>query len=141
EESADMLERLGVACFKIASTDASNIPFLRYIAKKRKPVLLSTGMCSLGETESALEALYPELKNSIVLLQCTSSYPTPIEEANLSAMITLRDAFGCPVGFSDHTEGIGASPWAVALGACVVEKHFTLNKRMAGPDHRASIEP
>lgn len=140
--SVDMLDRMGVAAFKIASTDTTNIPFLRHVARKRRPVILSTGMSTLGEVEHAVQTLRDGgLDGRIILLQCTSEYPAPINEVNLRAMLTMRQAFACPVGFSDHTQGVGAAPWAVALGACVVEKHLTLDRSMAGPDHRASLEP
>ena len=142
EQSADLLEEIGVAAYKIASTDTSNIPFLRYLAHKDIPVILSTGMSSLGEVEEAVNELrFHGLEGKIILLQCTSEYPAPVNEINLRAMKTMEVAFGCPVGFSDHTPGIGASPWAVAAGASVVEKHFTLDRNMEGPDHRASVEP
>ena len=142
EKSADLLERIGVAAYKIASTDTSNIPFLRYLARKDIPVILSTGMSSLGEVEESVNELRLQgLDGKIIILQCTSEYPAPVKDINLRAMKTMELAFGCPVGFSDHTPGIGASPWAVATGACVVEKHFTLDRNMEGPDHRASIEP
>jgi len=142
EKSADLLEAIDVAAYKIASTDTTNIPFLRYLAGKGIPVMLSTGMSSLGEVEEAVNELKLHgLNGEIIILQCTSEYPAPVNEINLRAMKTMELAFGCPVGFSDHTPGIGTSPWAVAAGACVVEKHFTLNRNMEGPDHRASIEP
>lgn len=141
-KSADLLEGIGVAAYKIASTDITNISFLRYIAKKGIPVILSTGMSSLGEVEESVNELkLYGLDGNIIILQCTSEYPALINEINLRAMKTMELAFGCPVGFSDHTSGIGASPWAVAIGACVVEKHFTLDRNMTGPDHRSSIEP
>jgi N,N'-diacetyllegionaminate synthase len=142
EKSADLLKDLDVAAYKIASTDTNNLPFLRYIAKTDIPVILSTGMSSIGEVEDAVNVLKSNgLTGKIIILQCTSEYPVPINEINLQAMKTMEQAFDCPVGFSDHTPGIGASPWAVALGASVIEKHFTLNRNMDGPDHRASIEP
>lgn len=140
--SIDMLDRMGVAAFKIASTDTTNIPFLRYVASKGRPVILSTGMSTLGEVEEAVDTLRAGgLDGKIVILHCTSEYPAPISETNLRAILTMRQAFGCPVGFSDHSPGVGASPWAVALGACMIEKHFTLDRDMVGPDHRASLEP
>lgn len=140
--SVDMLDRLGVSGFKIASTDTTNIPFLRYVASKKRPVILSTGMSTLGEVELAVEALrFGGLNDGVVLLHCTAEYPAPIDEVNLRAIQTMENSFGCPVGFSDHTPGIGASPWAVAVGACMIEKHFTLDRKMVGPDHRASLEP
>jgi N-acetylneuraminate synthase len=140
--SVDMLDHMGIAAFKIASTDTTNIPFLRYIASKGRPVILSTGMSTLGEVEQAVNILREGgLDNKIVILHCTSEYPSPMEEVNIRAIVTMQRAFACPVGFSDHTRGIGASPWAVALGACVIEKHFTIDSNMVGPDHRASLEP
>lgn len=138
--SADMLEALNVAAFKIASTDTTNTPFLRHIAKKNRPVLLSTGMSSMTDVELAMTALAP-VRDQTAILHCTSEYPMPPEEANLRAMDTLTRAFGVPVGYSDHSPGIGVTPWAVAVGAILIEKHFTLDRAMAGPDHRASIEP
>jgi len=142
ERSADFLEYLGVAAFKIASTDITNTPFLSRIAKKGMHVILSTGMSTLGEVEDAVSTLKENgLDGKIVLLHCTSEYPAPIEEINLRAMQTLELAFNCPVGFSDHSKGIIASPWAVALGACIIEKHVTLDRNMEGPDHRSSLEP
>jgi N,N'-diacetyllegionaminate synthase len=140
--SIDMLDRLEVAAYKVASTDTTNVPFLRYLASKGRPVILSTGMSDLGEVERAVETLRGGgLEGKLVLLHCTSEYPAPLRELNLRAMLTMQHAFGCPVGFSDHTPGVGASPWAVALGACVLEKHFTLDRQLPGPDHRASLEP
>lgn len=142
-QSVDWLDEMAVSAYKIASTDTSNIPFLRYIARKNRPVLLSTGMSTLTEVEDAVNALKQGGldQNNLVILHCTSEYPAPIDEVNLRAMNTLAQAFNCVVGFSDHTSGVGASPWAVALGAVVVEKHFTLDCNMVGPDHRASLEP
>jgi N,N'-diacetyllegionaminate synthase len=140
--SVDLLDRLDVAAYKIASTDVTNLPFLRYLGSKGRPVILSSGMSTLGEIEAALGALRASSEGlDIVLLHCTAEYPAPLEDVNLRAIGTLERAFGCPTGFSDHTGGIGASPWAVAVGACVVEKHFTLDRKMQGPDHPASIEP
>lgn len=140
-ESADRLERIGSAAFKIASADATNLPFLHYLGGKGLPVILSTGMCDLEEVRVAMEVLHPHLDGRIVLLHCTSEYPAPLDETNLAAMDTLRETFDVPVGFSDHTEGIGAAPWAVARGCAVLEKHLTLDRSMSGPDHRASLEP
>jgi N-acetylneuraminate synthase len=138
----EMLDNMGVAAFKIASTDANNIPFLRHAAGKGRPIILSTGMSTLGEVEQAVETLRAEgLDGKIIILHCTSEYPAPANEANLRALLTMQQAFCCPVGFSDHTAGIGTSTWAVALGACLIEKHFTLDRNMPGPDHSASMEP
>ena len=142
EKSAELLQSLNVAAYKVASTDTTNTPFLRYLAESNIPIILSTGMCNLGEVEDSVNELKSNgLLGKIVLLHCTSEYPAPIDEINLRAMKTMEQAFGCPVGFSDHTPGIGASPWAVALGGCVVEKHFTLDRDLVGPDHMASLEP
>ena len=142
EPSVEMLDGLGVPAFKIASTDITNVPLLRCVAAKSRPVLLSTGMSTLAEVETAVGTLKRAgLDGKIVLLQCTSEYPAPAREANLRAMQTMRKAFECPVGFSDHTEGIDVAVWAVAAGACVIEKHFTLDRTMKGPDHQASLEP
>jgi N,N'-diacetyllegionaminate synthase len=142
QESADLLEQIGVDAYKIASTDTSNLPFLRHLAKKNIPVLLSTGMSCLGDVEESVNALTINgLEGKIIILQCTSEYPAPLKDVNLLSMKTMETAFHCPVGFSDHTPGLGASPWAVAAGACVIEKHFTLDRNMEGPDHRASINP
>lgn len=141
-QSADFLDRIGVDAFKIASTDTINIPFLRRLAKKQRPMILSTGMATLGEIESSVTEIRKiSQAPNLALLQCTSEYPAPVEDINLKAMKTMEIAFQCPVGFSDHTPGVGASAWAVAAGACIIEKHFTLDRSMAGPDHRASIEP
>lgn len=142
DASLDLLDQMGVAAIKIASTDTTNVPFLRKIAGKGRPVLLSTGMSTLGEVEQAMAALQNHgLTDKVVILHCTAEYPAPVNELNLRAIPTLQQAFQCPVGFSDHTPGVGASPWAVALGACVVEKHFTMDRGLPGPDHRASLVP
>lgn len=138
KHSADMLNDLDIAAYKIASTDTTNIPFLRHLASIGRPVFLSTGMSTLAEVESAIVALGNCKK---ILLHCTSEYPAPFDEVNLRAMKTMEAAFTCVVGFSDHTPGIGAAPWAVARDAHVIEKHFTLSRNMEGPDHTASIEP
>jgi N,N'-diacetyllegionaminate synthase len=140
--SAAHLIKMNVKVLKIASSDTTNIPFLRYLSKQNLPKILSTGMCSLGEVEVAVTSLRENgYNNDLVILHCTAEYPALLEETNLRAINTLQSAFACPVGFSDHTEGIGAGPWSVLLGACVLEKHFTLSKKMEGLDHRASLEP
>ncbi len=141
--STDLIHAIGVSAFKVASTDTTNVPFLRYLAAKGRPVILSTGMCGLAEVELAVETLEHAgtRKAEVILLQCTAEYPAPVTEINLRAMQTMERAFLCPTGFSDHTMGIDASTWAVAVGACLVEKHFTLSRDMEGPDHRASVEP
>jgi len=141
EPSADLLDELGVPAFKIASGEITNTPFVRYIAKKGKPIILSTGMSTLGEIKEAVKAIRTEGIKDIVLLHCVSAYPAKIEDANLRAIQTLMKAFRLPVGFSDHTIGITVPIAAVALGAVVLEKHFTLDKNLPGPDHKASLEP
>lgn len=139
--SVDLLDELGVPLFKIPSGELVNDRFLRYVASRGKPLIISTGMATLGEVEEALEVVQSAGVHEITLLHCTSAYPTPYEEVNLRAMVTLGHAFGLPVGYSDHTPGIEVAVAAVALGARVVEKHFTLSRQMEGPDHRASLEP
>lgn len=142
EKSAEHLARVGVDAYKIASTDTSNLPFLRRLSAKNIPVFLSTGMSTLGDVELSVNELKAGgLEGKIIILQCTSEYPVPFKDLNLKTMAVMKSAFRCPVGFSDHTPGIGASPWAVAAGACVVEKHFTLDREMEGPDHKASVNP
>jgi N,N'-diacetyllegionaminate synthase len=142
-ESADYLLELGMGIFKIPSGEITNLPYLRKIGGFGKKVILSTGMSVLGEIEEALAILIEAGtdRKDITLLHCSSEYPTPIQNVNLSAMLTLRDAFHLPVGYSDHTLGIEIPVAATALGAVVIEKHFTLDKNQAGPDHRASLEP
>ncbi len=139
--SVDLLDEMGVPAFKVASGEITNFPLLRHIAQKKKPVILSTGMAVPDEIEEALEAIRQEGVDEIILLHCVSCYPAKIEDVNLRAMETLRQAFRLPVGLSDHTLGITIPVAAVALGACVIEKHFTLDKKLPGPDHRASLEP
>lgn len=140
-ESADFLDNIRIPLFKIASGEITNLPFLQHIAKKKKPVILSTGMATLGEIEEALETLRKENLENIILLHCITSYPAKIKDANLRVMETLRFGFKLPVGLSDHTLGINVSVAARALNACVIEKHFTLDNRLPGPDHKASLEP
>ncbi|WP_151191952.1 N-acetylneuraminate synthase [Desulfotomaculum copahuensis] len=139
--SVDLLDRMDVPIFKIASGELTNLPFLKYVAAKDRPLILSTGMATLGEVEEALQTLQDAGAQELTLLHCTSNYPAPFEEVNLKAMFTLRQAFGLPVGYSDHTPGTEVAVAAVALGACVIEKHFTLDRNMDGPDHKASLEP
>lgn len=140
-ESIDLLERLGLEIFKIPSGEITNYPYLVKIASLRKKIILSTGMANLSEIEDALEVLQKHGAKDITVLHCNTEYPTPMEDVNLSAMLTIRDAFKVPVGYSDHTEGIEIPIAAVAIGAKVIEKHFTLDKLMEGPDHGASLEP
>jgi N-acetylneuraminate synthase len=139
--SVDFLDDLKISAFKIASGEVTNRSLLRHIALKRKPVILSTGMSSLKEVEQAVTILRAAHNQKIILLHCTSEYPARAEHINLRAMETLHDAFRVPVGLSDHSPGIEIALAAVAMGASVIEKHFTVNKDLAGPDHRASLEP
>ena len=141
EESADFLADLGVAVFKIPSGEITNLPFLDHVAHKGKPMIVSTGMAYLGEVEAAVHIIEQAGNRSFVLLHCVSIYPADPADANLRAMQTMATAFGVPVGYSDHTPGIEVALAAVALGACVIEKHFTLDRSLPGPDHRASLEP
>ncbi|MDL0108730.1 N-acetylneuraminate synthase [Campylobacter felis] len=140
-ESVAFLQSLNLSYFKIPSGEITNFPYLKAVAKCKKKVLLSTGMANLGEIEAALEILRKNGTKNITLLHCTTEYPAPFEEVNLNAIKTLKEAFKLKVGYSDHTKGIVAALGAVALGAVVIEKHFTLDKTMEGPDHKASLEP
>lgn len=139
--SADLLEELGVPVFKIGSGELTNWPFLEYVAGKKKPIILSTGMAYLSEVDDAVRVIRRAGCNQLVLLHCVSQYPASPADANLRAMHTLAAAFATPVGYSDHTLGIEVPLAAVALGACVIEKHFTLDRSLPGPDHQASLEP
>jgi N,N'-diacetyllegionaminate synthase len=141
EESADLLDRIGVPAFKIASSDVTHTPLLRHIAAKKKPVLLSTGMSFLSEIAEAVWTLKTSGASEILLLHCVSSYPAPADSLNLRAIQTMRDYFDLPVGYSDHTEGILLPLVAVSLGAVVIEKHFTIDKQARGPDHKLSMDP
>lgn len=141
QESVDFLDQLGVSLFKIGSGDITNTPYLQHMARKGKPMILSTGVATLGEVEEAVETILATGNEKLILLHCVSSYPANAEDCNLRAMQTLENAFKLPVGFSDHTLGIEVSLAAVALGACVIEKHFTLDRTLPGPDHKASLEP
>lgn len=141
KESVDLLDNLGVLAFKVASGEITNFPLLRYIAEKKEPIILSTGMSTIGEIEEALKVIREKGVEDIVLLHCVTSYPAKIEDINLRVIETLRHRFKLPVGFSDHTLGITTPIAAAALGAVLVEKHFTLDKTLPGPDHRASLEP
>lgn len=141
ERSADLLDALDVPLFKISSGDVTNLPFLEYVARKGRPVILSTGMSYLAEVAAAVAALEAAGAHELVLLHCVSAYPADAGEANLRAMDTLREAFHVPVGYSDHTQGTEVALAAAALGACMLEKHFTLDRTLPGPDHRASLEP
>ena len=142
-ESAMILNEMGLEIFKIPSGEITNMPYLRTIGGFKKNVILSTGMATLGEVEQAIDILTTAgtKRDHIILLHCTSEYPAPFNEVNLQAMITLRQAFKIKVGYSDHTKGIEIPIAAVALGATVIEKHFTLDRNLPGPDHKASLEP
>lgn len=141
EESADFLESLDVLAFKVPSGELTNLGYLAHIAAKSRPMIISTGMADLGEVEAAVRAVEGEGNYDYVLLHCVSNYPAAAEDANLRAMLTLEAAFGNPVGYSDHTLGLEVPLAAVALGACVIEKHLTLDRSLPGPDHQASSEP
>jgi N,N'-diacetyllegionaminate synthase len=141
KESADFLAELGVSVFKIASGEITNFPLLNHVANKGKPMIISTGMADLDEVKAAVNTVKESGNRQCVLLHCVSNYPADPEDINLRAMQTMKEIFGVPVGYSDHTLGIEVALAAVALGACVIEKHFTLDKNLTGPDHQASIEP
>ena len=141
EGSTDFLAELDLPCFKIASGDVSNLPLLRKIALKGRPVILSTGMAYFGEVEAAVRTIEQADNTNLILLHCVSDYPAQPASCNLRAMDTLAQAFGYPVGFSDHTLGCEVALAAVARGARLIEKHLTLDKTMTGPDHKASLDP
>ena len=141
EESLAFLMELGLPLIKVGSGEVTNIPYLRKIASYGKPVILSTGMSNLTQVATAYDTLVLSGAGPVALLHCTTNYPCPVEEVNLRAMCTLREAFKCRVGYSDHTMGLEVPVAAVALGAEIIEKHFTLDRSMAGPDHKASLEP
>jgi len=143
EESVDFLDKLGSPLFKIPSGEITNKPYLKHIAQKRKPVILSTGMANMDEIKAAVDVLLKNgvEKNEITVLHCNTEYPTPMEDVNLKAMITIQNTLGVKVGYSDHTQGIEVPIAATALGATVIEKHFTLDRNLPGPDHKASLEP
>ena len=141
ENGVELLDELRVPAFKVPSGEITNFPLLKQIAMKKKPIILSTGMSTLGEIAEALEVIRGEGNNEIVLLHCLSDYPAKVEEMNLRAMNTLKEAFGLPVGLSDHTPNLTIPTAAAALGATIIEKHFTLDRKLLGPDQKASIEP
>jgi N-acetylneuraminate synthase/N,N'-diacetyllegionaminate synthase len=138
ERSAEALDRIGVPAYKVGSGDLTNTPFLRLLARRGRPMLLSTGMATLAVVATAVEAAAGA---PLILLHCVSTYPAPEDEANLRAIATLRETFGVPVGWSDHTRGDAVSLAAVAAGACVIERHVTLDRTLPGPDHAMSLEP
>jgi len=141
ESSVDLLESLNTPAYKIASFELADLPLISYAAKKRKPMLMSTGMASENEISEAIETAYSNGCPSVLIFHCISSYPTPIEHANLKKILNLQKTFNVPVGLSDHTIDNTASIVAVALGACAIEKHFTIDREEKGPDSEFSIEP
>jgi N-acetylneuraminate synthase len=141
EESVDFLETLNLPAYKIASGDLTNHPFLEYVAKRNRPVILSTGMSTLEEIGKAIAVIRNQGNDRVVLLHCVSSYPCDPADCNLRVMQTLRESFNVPVGFSDHTMAVEVALAAAALGAVIIEKHFTLSRSLRGPDHGASLEP
>ncbi|KAF0202743.1 MAG: N-acetylneuraminate [Bacteroidetes bacterium] len=142
-ESLDMLRELGMELYKIPSGEITNLPLLRKIAGFGKPIILSTGMSTMSEISDAIKVLttYGATMDQLSILHCTTEYPAPFEDVNLKAMLTIRDTFGVKVGYSDHTQGIEIPVAAVALGAQIIEKHFTKSRLLPGPDHKASLEP
>jgi len=141
EESADFLEDIGVSAFKIGSGEMTHIPLIEHVAKKGLPMIIATGASYIKEIAEVINAAKKCRNDKIILLHCTSYYPAPFDQINLRAIETIRKRFNVLVGYSDHTLGSAVSIGAVVLGACVIEKHFTLNKTLPGPDHRASLEP
>jgi N,N'-diacetyllegionaminate synthase len=142
-ESLDLLASLDIPMFKIPSGEITNLPYLQHIGRMRKPVFLSTGMADMVEIGAALKVLEQAgtPRQQITVLHCNTEYPTPMSDVNLRAMLSIRDTYGVQVGYSDHTAGFEVSIAAVALGATVIEKHFTLDRNLPGPDHQASLEP
>jgi N,N'-diacetyllegionaminate synthase len=142
-DSIDLLAELDIPFYKIPSGEITNLPYLRHVGRMDKPVVMSTGMATLQEVQAALNVLLEAgvKKNDLTILHCNTEYPTPMEDVNLKAMLTMRDELGVAVGYSDHTLGIEVPVAAVALGASVIEKHFTLDRTLPGPDHAASLEP
>lgn len=139
-DAIDFLDGL-IPAYKFGSGDLTNIPSLRYTAKKGKPIILGTGMSNIQEIKKAIDAIKSKGNNKIIVLHCTTNYPCKLDDVNLKAMITIKEKFDCLVGYSDHTKGALVPIMAVAMGACTIEKHFTLDKKMKGPDHKASMEP
>ena len=140
-QSIDFLNSLGMKRWKIPSGEITNLPYLIKIAQLNKPVILSTGMSTMDDIESAISILRQNGVGELTVLHCTTEYPTPFQDVNLKAMLTIKDEFGVQIGYSDHTKGIEVSIAAAVLGATVIEKHFTLDRNMEGPDHKASLEP
>ena len=140
-DSIEFLNSIDMPFWKIPSGEITNYPYLVALAKTGKPIVMSTGMCDMTEIQEAINVLKKNGVKEIKLLHCNTEYPTPFEDVNLHAMQTMKDAFGLEVGYSDHTRGIEVPIAAVALGATIIEKHFTLDRNMEGPDHKASLEP
>ncbi len=142
-DGVNYLDGLGLEMFKIPSGEITNYPYLKTIAQKNKPIILSTGMATLGEIENAIAVLtkYGANRETLTVLHCNTEYPTPMKDVNLKAMLTIGQTFGVQIGYSDHTLGIEVPTAAVALGASIIEKHFTLDRNLPGPDHKASLEP
>lgn len=140
-EDVDLLDDIGFPAFKLASISLVEPSFLAYVARKQKPMIISTGMATLAEVDEAVRAIRAEGNDQFVVLQCTTNYPSRLEDANLRAMVTMRDALNVIVGYSDHTQNHVACMASIALGAHVIEKHFTLDKTMQGPDHSSSADP
>lgn len=140
-ESIEFLNTINMPFWKIPSGEVTNYPYLLALARTKKPIVMSTGMCEISEIEVAINLLHENGTKKITLLHCNTEYPTPWEDVNLRAMQTMRNIFGLEVGYSDHTKGIEVPIAAVAMGAAVIEKHFTLDRNMEGPDHKASLEP
>ena len=141
ERSVDFLDDLGVEAFKIGSGEITNLSILKRIAKKGKPIIMSTGMSIIAEIQEAVQTIYKTGNNKLALLHCTSQYPAKFEDVNLNAMITLKNIFETIIGYSDHTEGTIVPQIAVSMGAKIIEKHFTYDKNAIGPDHRCSLSP
>jgi N-acetylneuraminate synthase len=141
EISADFLDDLGIPLFKVPSGELTNLPFLSHLASKRRPMIISTGMANLSDVEHVVNLLKDSCHNSFALLHCVSNYPVRPVNVNLRAMQTLAEVFKAPVGYSDHTQGFEVALAAVAMGACIIEKHFTLDRNQKGPDHKASLDP
>ncbi len=140
-DSIDFLASMDMPVWKIPSGEVTNLPYLEKVAKLGKPVIMSTGMCEISEIKEALEILEKNGAGEVTILHCNTEYPTPLKDANVKAMLDIKNNFGTAVGFSDHTLGLEAPLAAVSLGATVIEKHFTLDKTMEGPDHQASMSP
>lgn len=139
--SVDVLKALRVPAYKVGSADLNNLPILDYIARTKKPVIISTGMATMTDIDAAVKTIRRAGNNQVIILQCTTDYPCALKDVHMRAMLTIKKKFNLPVGFSDHTVGNEASVIAAALGACVIEKHLTLDNNMEGPDHKASANP